>query len=122
MHELEVAQTMKESLFFLSFSELEGCPLPPAEAMSSGCYVIGFTGNGAREYMLPEFCDVIEKDDINTFTSQLKKRIREARDDKFSIIEKGENASKFIQNHLSKKEERKLLVDLFSRIVLMDND
>lgn len=116
MHELEVARVFKESLFFLSFSELEGCPLPPAEAMSSGCYVIGFTGNGADEYMLSEFCDVINKDDINSFIKQIKQRVNEAKRDKQTIIEKGKLASRFIQDHLSKEEERRLLKEMFSRI------
>lgn len=116
MHEDQVSEVMKEAMFFLSFSEMEGCPLPPAEAMSCGCYVIGFTGNGADEYMLPEFCDVINKDDINTFVNQIIRRVKEAKQDKQTIIEKGKLASGFIQNHLSKQEEKRLLLEMFSRI------
>jgi glycosyltransferase involved in cell wall biosynthesis len=116
MHELEVANILKRCMFFLSFSELEGCHLPPAEAMSSGCYVIGFTGNGANEYMLPEFCDVINKDDINTYIKQVKARIKEAKLNMTPLIEKGKRASSFIQNHLSKEEEKRLLIEMISRI------
>jgi len=121
MNQFLVAQTLKSSMFFLSFSELEGFGLPPAEAMACGCYVIGFTGNGGDEFMLPEFCDVINKDDINSFIRQLRKRLKEAKEDKSTIIEKGKKASAFIQNHLSKSEEKRLLEELFSRIKNQSN-
>lgn len=40
----------EEALVFLSFSKQEGFGLPPAEAMSAGCVVIGYTGVGGEEY------------------------------------------------------------------------
>ncbi|MBN2299118.1 MAG: glycosyltransferase, partial [Deltaproteobacteria bacterium] len=40
--ELETAQIMKDSLFFLSFGYQEGFSLPPAEAMACGCIVVGY--------------------------------------------------------------------------------
>lgn len=45
-----VAQTMGDALFFLAFSEREGFGLPPAEAMASGCVVIGYRGHGGDEF------------------------------------------------------------------------
>ena len=48
--EREVAQIMRESAIFLSFSERDGFGLPPAEAMASGCYVVGYTGGGGDEF------------------------------------------------------------------------
>jgi hypothetical protein len=38
------------SRIFLAFSEFEGLPLPPLEAALAGNLVIGYTGQGAREY------------------------------------------------------------------------
>ncbi len=32
--------------------------------MASGCYVVGFTGDGAKEYMLPEHASVIADSDV----------------------------------------------------------
>ncbi len=46
----QVAETLRDSLFFLAFSEQEGFGLPPAEAMASGCVVIGYHGYGGAEY------------------------------------------------------------------------
>ena len=53
--EAEVARLMRESAIFLSFSERDGFGLPPAEAMASGCYVIGYDGGGGREFFDPAY-------------------------------------------------------------------
>jgi len=55
MSEGEVARVMRESAIFLSFSEREGFGLPPAEAMASGCYVIGYAGGGGQEFFDPAY-------------------------------------------------------------------
>ncbi|WP_309135071.1 glycosyltransferase [Cellulomonas sp.] len=51
--EQEVAEIMRGSDLFLSFSERDGFGLPPAEAMASGCYVVGYTGGGGDEFFDP---------------------------------------------------------------------
>ncbi len=53
--ESEVAAILRRSAIFLSFSDRDGFGLPPAEAMASGCYVIGFTGGGGDEFFDPEY-------------------------------------------------------------------
>lgn len=45
------AEIMGESEIFLSLSHQESFGLPPLEAMSCGCLVVGFHGDGGREYM-----------------------------------------------------------------------
>ena len=44
-----VAEIMRKSLIFLSFGHPEGFGLPVAEAMASGCHVVGYSGLGGRE-------------------------------------------------------------------------
>ena len=56
----ELAQLLGTARVFISLSDREGLGLPPAEAMASGCYVVGFTGDGGREFMLPEFCSPVD--------------------------------------------------------------
>ncbi|MCA3339319.1 MAG: hypothetical protein INF90_12425 [Roseomonas sp.] len=53
MTESETAEVLGRSSIFLSFCDQEGCPLPPLEAALSGALVIGYTGQGAKEY----FCE-----------------------------------------------------------------
>ena len=50
MDERQVADVLRTSAIFLSFSEREGFGLPPAEAMACGALVIGFDGFGGREF------------------------------------------------------------------------
>jgi glycosyltransferase involved in cell wall biosynthesis len=60
--EAEVGQIMRECAIFLSFSDREGFGLPPAEAMASGCYVIGYDGGGGREFFDPAYsCPVTDQ-------------------------------------------------------------
>ena len=47
---------MGESLIFLSFGHPEGFGLPVAEAIASGCAVIGYSGLGGDELFDPQNC------------------------------------------------------------------
>ena len=46
-----VAETLRSCHVFLATGFPEGCPLPPLEAMASGCLCAGFTGFGGWDYM-----------------------------------------------------------------------
>ncbi len=48
----QIATEFRKSDIFLATGYPEGLPLPPLEAMCSGCMVVGFTGKGGSEYML----------------------------------------------------------------------
>jgi len=55
-----VAEALRSSHIFLMTGFPEGCPLPPLEAMASGCLPVGFSGFGGWDYMrqaqtLPRF-------------------------------------------------------------------
>lgn len=47
----EVAAILRSCQIFLATGFPEGCPLPPLEAMASGCLVVGFAGFGGWDYM-----------------------------------------------------------------------
>ncbi len=47
----EVADILRNADIFLATGFPEGCPLPPLEAMASGCVVTGFSGFGGWDYM-----------------------------------------------------------------------
>ncbi|MEG2172034.1 MAG: glycosyltransferase family 1 protein [Desulfovibrionaceae bacterium] len=47
----EVAEILRNSHIFLATGFPEGCPLPPLEALASGCIVVGFAGLGGWDYM-----------------------------------------------------------------------
>jgi hypothetical protein len=63
LNETGVVDLLSRSKIFLSFSEFEGCPLPPVEAALSGNMVVGYTGEGAREYwQAPTFTEIYNGD------------------------------------------------------------
>ena len=64
MTQQQVAEELGRAAIFLFGAEREGVGLPGAEAMASGCYVVGFTGDGAKEYMVPEHSSVIADSDV----------------------------------------------------------
>jgi glycosyltransferase involved in cell wall biosynthesis len=72
-----VAEILGKSKIFLSFSELEGLSLPPIEAALSGCYVIGYTGQAAKEYWDTEIFTEIHSGDIKAFVEAVLNKIDE---------------------------------------------
>ena len=46
-----VARTLRSCHIFLASGFPEGCPLPPLEALASGCIPVGFSGFGGWDYM-----------------------------------------------------------------------
>lgn len=56
MSEAQVAETLRSTPVFLSLSDRDGFGLPAAEAMASGCYVVGYTGGGGEEFFDPDHC------------------------------------------------------------------
>jgi hypothetical protein len=67
LDEAATAQAMRSCSVFLSLSKQEGFGLPPAEAMACGCYVVGFTGLGGREFFDPAFSSPVEDGDVLGF-------------------------------------------------------
>ena len=72
-----VAAILGKSRIFLSFGELEGFSLPPVEAALSGCQVIGYTGEGAKEYWDAEIFSEIHSGDIKAFVKAVLNKINE---------------------------------------------
>jgi hypothetical protein len=72
-----VAEILGRSKIFLSFSELEGFSLPPVEAALSGCHVIGYTGEGAKEYWDEELFTEIYSGDIKAFVKAVLNKVSE---------------------------------------------
>lgn len=64
MTQQQVARELGRSAIFLFGAEREGIGLPGAEAMAAGCYVVGFTGDGAKEYLTPDVASVILDSDV----------------------------------------------------------
>lgn len=62
--EAATAATLRAAPIFLALGRQEGFGLPAAEAMASGCYVVGFPAFGGREIFEPSSSVPIEDGDV----------------------------------------------------------
>jgi hypothetical protein len=77
LNEEGVAGLLQRSKIFMSFSHFEGCPLPPLEAALSGNQVIGYTGQGAQEYWLPEVFEAVESGNVVGFAQSVLSKVKQ---------------------------------------------
>lgn len=101
--EREVGQVMRESAIFLSFSEREGFGLPPAEAMACGCVVIGYHGQGGKEYIMRPYAYPIDAGDLVAFALTVEKIALNYENYKGE----GKVASEYILQHYSQEQEKR---------------
>jgi glycosyltransferase involved in cell wall biosynthesis len=115
--EQQVAEIMKDSLIFLSFSYQEGFSLPPMEAMMCGCLVIGYEGRGGREYFNSEFSYPIEGGDIISFVKTVEAVISCYNINHNAFDEKREKASEYIRKTYSPEKETEDIVQCWTQII-----
>jgi hypothetical protein len=114
--EREVGEILKESLIFLSFGHPEGFSLPPAEAMASGCIVIGYHGFGAKEFMKPDISFPIEAGDIPAYVRAVERVIMGLNKDPDFLRGMAKRASEYVLNKYSPSREESDLVNFWSEL------
>ena len=115
LSEIDIANNLSESIIFLAFSEFEGLPVPPVEAALSGNIVIGYHGQGGREYWLePNFIE-IQQGDIQAFIEKTLRQINLINLNKLNLEDINHNIEK-IQNYFSSENEKEMLINLVKRI------
>lgn len=104
LKESEVAKNLSESIIFVAFSEFEGLPVPPVEAALSGNIVIGYHGQGGREYWdAPNFISV-EQGDIQGLIFEVSEKIKEFETAQINL-EAINNGMKKVASYFSKEQE-----------------
>ncbi len=63
----DVATLLQQSRLFLAFGDQEGLQLPPLEAAACGNLVLGYHGEGGREYWHPPLFRPVEKGNLLVF-------------------------------------------------------
>jgi hypothetical protein len=117
----EVAKTLKESAIFLSFNRREGFGMPAAEAMACGCVVIGYDGEGGKEFFKEEFCYPMREADLIGFAETVESVIDQFEKDKRSLLEMGKKASDFILNNYSLESEEASIILAWEKILQKHN-
>jgi len=101
INEREVNKNLLNSKIFLAFSNLEGLGLPPLEAALAGNYVIGYTGEGGKDYWKKPIFTEIYSGDIRNFVKQVIKKVSEINVNKSKRL----NQYKKISKEFSKTNE-----------------
>ena len=116
LNEEGVARLLQKSKIFMSFSDFEGCPLPPLEAALCGNHVIGYTGQGAKEYWTPEIFDSVEPGNVVGFAKLVLSKVSNL-DTTANFINK--EKIKNLADTYSSKKEYSDITDLLKKIGLL---
>lgn len=115
MSEREVAQHLSQSIIFMAFSEFEGLPVPPVEAAMCGNIVIGYHGQGGKEYWhAPNFIEV-EQGDIQGFIFEILDCIQEIESGQLDIYKINTGIQK-LHHYFSSETETGMLTQLLTTI------
>jgi glycosyltransferase involved in cell wall biosynthesis len=115
MDHAQVAEKMRSSALFLSFSEREGLGLPPLEALASGCHVIGFAGMGGSEYFDARYTQRIPEDDIVAYARAVETWLRNY--DEAAETARGVEGSAWALERYSLQKERTAVIEFYSRML-----
>ncbi len=111
LNEEEVYNNLLKSKIFLSFSNMEGLGMPPIEAAIAGNKVIGYPGQGGKEYWQKPIFTEIPHGDLDKFINEIHLFINNQNQSK-----KFKSARKKIINKYSKIQEKKLLINMINKI------
>ena len=111
--ENKVYENLLKSKIFLSFSDMEGLGFPPIEAAMAGNKVIGYPGQGGKEYWKKPIFTEIPNGNISKFINQILLNIKHKKlRDKFTL------ARKKIINKFSRNQEKNKLIYMIKKIRL----
>lgn len=108
--ELDAAQMIGESAFFLNFSTHEGFGKPAVEALASECVVVGYDAISGREYMNRSFAFPVPHGDVLAFAQKTEFLLEQYQIDPAIFIKTAKHARAFVQKEYNPlREESDLL-------------
>jgi hypothetical protein len=115
--EPQVAERLASCMVFLSFGHPEGCPLPPLEAMASGCVVVGYHGRGGREYFKPEFSYPVETGDVISFARAVEEALSRENAEPGFLEQRGRMALEYVRKQYSPEREMQDIIEVWRTIL-----
>lgn len=115
--EVKVAEILRESAIFMSFSEMEGFGLPPLEAMASGCITIGYHGQGGKEFLTPPYAYPIENGDIIGFVKTIVKEMQRYETNREEFLNNGKKSSDFVHERFTHEREEQDVIRIWKKIL-----
>ena len=116
MTNAEHDKVLNESLIFLSFSNMEGFGLPPAEAMAAGCLVIGYPGVGANEFFTNDTGFVVDQNDTPEMVAKIEEVNTAYRQDPAPLDRLRANAVAVITMRYTQEHARQILLDAWDAL------
>lgn len=109
--EKQVSAVMQRATIYLQFGLREGLCLLPLEAMSCGCMVIGYHGQGGKEYVNPDIWDTIDAGNIILFAKTIIMRMKE-----YESGRNGFSGHEFVHDKYSREKTKHSLKATFESI------
>ncbi|MEO8851325.1 MAG: glycosyltransferase [Allobranchiibius sp.] len=117
MTQQQVAEAMGEAAIFLSGAEYEGFGLPQAEAIAAGCYLVGFTGAGGREFMSPDWCSPIYDEDVLAFARAAAQAMADFDRDPEAVAARVEVGRAYIRDEYNAEKVNSALLRTFGELL-----
>jgi glycosyltransferase involved in cell wall biosynthesis len=114
--EAQAAAMLRSAPIFLALGRQEGFGLPPAEAMASGSYVIGFPGFGGREIFDPAFSTPVEDGDVLSLAREMADLLGLYERQPGVVREAGLDACEHIRERYSLERQRVELLGFYDRL------
>jgi hypothetical protein len=115
--ETTVAEQLRSSRIFMSFSGREGFGLPPCEALACGCLVVGFDGFAGREFFHPPFAHSVENGDVVAFAKAVETAMKRTETDSANCRAAAEAGSRYVHERYSLAIERQDILNVFAPLV-----
>ncbi len=112
-----IAEILLESAIYINLVTAEGFGLPAAEAMSSGCLVIGYPGYGGLDYMSGEFTFPIREGDVIALMKTLFEVLQNLDNKPTAYNEMLLHSKSFISQTYSEENEKTDIKDFWNKIV-----
>ncbi len=114
--EAEVAAELRRAALFVALGREEGFGLPVAEALASGCPVVGFHGMGGRELFGSEYAVAIEDGDVGALATWIERFVAEYEDCRSAWERRGAAAIDYVRSDYSRERATADLVASFGTI------
>jgi glycosyltransferase involved in cell wall biosynthesis len=112
----EVAAGLRRAALFVALGRDEGFGLPVAEALASGCPVLGFHGMGGRELFGSECAVAIEDGDVGALATWIERFVADYDECRDEWERRGAEATAFVRSAYSRECAASDLVACFGVI------
>lgn len=113
----EVAQTMATADLFLTFGTMESFGLAAAEAMASGCIVIGYHGGVPEEFFNPRWSYPVQPLDYLGYVQMFQKMQSDRSRNTELFEEKRRLGREHIERNFSPAREAQALMAIFGKLL-----